>query len=225
MQSMAKVREDFDRLASLSENGWDHNVHYHPFLLRQLSGVREAALEVGCGTGTFARALAERFEQVIAIDLAPRMVEIAKARSEGCPNIEYAVADASSWEFPTERFDCVASIATMHHLLFEPTVNRMRAALKPGGTLLLLDLYRARSLADYLVGALAFPASLALKRVKAGKRTESLELRRAWEEHGKGDTYPTLEEVRRACDSVLSGAKLSRHLLWRYSVVWRKPEL
>jgi hypothetical protein len=31
------VREDFDRLAVLSEgSGWEHNSHYHPFLLRQL---------------------------------------------------------------------------------------------------------------------------------------------------------------------------------------------
>ncbi|HET6659998.1 MAG TPA: hypothetical protein VFH16_08795 [Rubrobacter sp.] len=29
-----RVREDFDRLADLPESGgWDHNAHYHPFLL------------------------------------------------------------------------------------------------------------------------------------------------------------------------------------------------
>jgi hypothetical protein len=29
--------------------------------------------------------------------------------------------------------------------------------------------------------------------------------------------------VRDACEAELPGAKVRRHLLWRYSVVWRKP--
>jgi hypothetical protein len=37
IQSTEKVREDFDRLADLSyETGWDHNTHYHAFLLKRL---------------------------------------------------------------------------------------------------------------------------------------------------------------------------------------------
>lgn len=223
LQNTDKVREDFDRLAGLSEESWDHNVHYHDFLLGHLPESCGAALEVGCGTGAFARALSERAGRVTAIDLSPRMVEIARARSDGHPNIEYVVADASSWEFPAERFDCAASIATVHHLPLEPILGEMRDALKPGGTLLLLDLYRARSPADYLVGALGFPASLALGRMKSDGRGAAPELRQAWEEHGRSDIYPTLKEVRRACDAVLPGAEVRRRLLWRYSVIWRKP--
>ncbi len=37
------------------------------------------------------------------------------------------------------------------------------------------------------------------------------------------DTDPSLTEVRDACEAELPGAKVRRHLLWRYSVVWRKP--
>lgn len=223
LQNTDKVRKDFDRLAGLSEEGWDHNVHYHAFLLGRLPESRGAALEVGCGTGAFARALSERAERVTANDLSPRMVEIARDRSEGYSNVEYVVADASSWEFPNEHFDCGASIATVHHLPLEPTLREMRDTLKPGGTLPLLDLYRARSPADYPAGALGFSASLVLRRMKSGGRRESPELRRAWEEHGRSDTYPTLEEVRRVCNAIMPGAEIRRRLLWRYSVIWRKP--
>lgn len=225
-QSTEKVREDFDRLADLSDEGeWDHNAHYHAFLLKQLPSRCSEALEVGCGTGVFARSLAERCERVLAVDLSPRMVEVARARSRECPNVEYAVADANSWEFPEGRFDCVASITTMHHLPLRPMLARMRGALRPGGTLLLLDLYRAQSVTDYLVGALGFPASKVLKLMNARGPVDSrpLDLRRAWEEHGRTDIYPTLTEVRGACDAELTGAEVRRHLLWRYSVVWRKP--
>ena len=225
-QSTEKVREDFDRLADLSDEGaWDHNAYYHAFLLGQLPPRCSEALEVGCGTGAFARSLAERSERVLAIDLSPRMVEVARDRSREHPNVEYVVADANLWEFPVQRFDCVASITTLHHLPLAPTIRKMRDALRPGGTLLLLDLYRARSVADYLTGALGFPASKALRLEHTGSlaNRQSLELRRAWEEHGRTDTYPTLTEVRRARDAELPEAEVRRHLLWRYSLVWRKP--
>ena len=83
-----RVREDFDRLAVLSEGSvWDHNSHYHPFLLRQLPERLSEALEVGCGTGEFARLLAERSETVLAVDLSPRMIEAARVRSMDHPNV------------------------------------------------------------------------------------------------------------------------------------------
>jgi SAM-dependent methyltransferase len=140
-----RVREDFDRLAVLSEGSvWDHNSHYHPFLLRQLPERLGEALEVGYGTGEFARLLAERSETVLAVDLSPRMIEAARVRSMDHPNVEYLVVDASSWEFPSERFDCAASVATLHHLPLAPTLARMGGALRSGRTLLVLDLFRAR---------------------------------------------------------------------------------
>jgi len=48
-------------------------------------------------------------------------------------------------------------------------------------------------------------------------------LQKAREEHGKTDAYPTLAEVRQACETELGGAAVRRRLLWRYTVVWRKP--
>jgi ubiquinone/menaquinone biosynthesis C-methylase UbiE len=73
-----RVREDFDRLAILSGGGgWDHNSHYHPFLLRQLPERLGEALEIGCGTSELARLLAERYERVLAVDLSPSMIEAA----------------------------------------------------------------------------------------------------------------------------------------------------
>jgi SAM-dependent methyltransferase len=154
------------------------------------------------------------------------MVEVARARSWGHPNVEYVVADAASWEFPQERFDCVASIMTLHHLSLGLMIIKLRDALRPGGILLLLDLYRASTVTVRLVDALAVPASKAIRLAKTGSLTErqSSASRRAWEEHGKTDAYPTLGEVRRACETELGGADVKRHLLWRYTVVWRKPE-
>ena len=167
--------------------------------------------------------MAERCEVALALDLSPRMVEAARSRSH--PHVEYLVADAASWEFPSERFDCVASVATLHHLPLGPMLAKMRDALRPGGTLLVLDLYRAVTVADHVAGALATPASRVIRLAKtgslAGRQTPGLQ--KAWEEHGRTDSYPSLAGVRRACETELRGAAVRRHLLWRYSVVWRKP--
>ena len=167
-----RVREDFDQLADLPESsGWDHNAHYHPFLLKQLPPRIDEALEVGCGTGAFACLLAERCGRVIAIDLSPRMVEVTRARSWGDPNVEYVLAEAASWEFPQERFDCVASIMTLHHLSLGLMITKLKDSLRPGGILLLLDLYRASTVTDRLVDALAVPASKAIRLAKTAQST------------------------------------------------------
>jgi hypothetical protein len=78
-------------------------------------------------------------------------------------------------------------------------------------------------MADLAVSAAAVPVNILLRLVKARRLREPPEIRQAWEEHGRTDSYPTLSQVRRACAVHLPGAKITRHLLWRYSIVWKKP--
>ena len=66
------------------------------------------------------------------------------------------------------------------------------------------------------------PASLGLRLLKTGRLREPAAVRAAWAEHGRSDVYPTLAQVRRACAGLLPGARVRRHLLWRYSLVWHK---
>jgi ubiquinone/menaquinone biosynthesis C-methylase UbiE len=150
------------------------------------------------------------------------MVEIAKARSKHDRNIEFQVADATRWVFPVGAFDCVASIATLHHLPIEETLLKMRGALRIGGTLAILDLYESAGLIDALAGIVAIPVSLVLRFVKTGRFREPRHVRAAWAEHGRNDTYPTMAKIRRICEKALPGAEVRKHLLWRYSITWRK---
>jgi hypothetical protein len=98
----------------------------------------------------------------------------------------------------------------------------MRDALKPGGTLIVLDLFQEEGLADALTSGLAVPVNAALRLVKTGRLRRPRELRAAWAEHGRHDSYLTLDQVRQICDSVLPGAQVRKHLLWRYSITWKK---
>jgi SAM-dependent methyltransferase len=221
--SMAQVRKDFDRIARIAEVGWDHNGHYHDFLVRQLPDRCGEVLEVGCGTGGFARLLARRAERVLALDLSPEMIRVARERPALAPNIEFEVADVTGRQLPPERFDAVASLATLHHLPFGVTLTRLSASLKPGGTLVVLDLYARSGLTDAVLNLVALSASCAWRLARCGRLREPAEARRVWAEHGKHDTYMTFEEIRRAAHDLLPGAIVRRHLFWRYSLVWRKP--
>jgi SAM-dependent methyltransferase len=219
----ARTRADFDRLAALDTGAWSHNSHYHVYLLRHLPPRLDSALEIGCGSGEFTRLLARRARRVTALDLSPEMVRVARERSAACPNIDYFVADTTKRDISPDTYDCIATIATLHHLPLEPTLTRLRDALRPGGTLLVLDLRAPDFPADYLLSAVAFPYNLALRLLHGLPLREPPHVRAAWEEHGHHDVYPHVAEVKRLSARLLPGARVRRHLLWRYSLIWHKP--
>ena len=76
---MSSVEADFDRLALLDDQGWTSNNHYHNSLLKHLPANCENALEIGCGTGAFARLLAKRCKHVVALDLSSDMIRVTIA--------------------------------------------------------------------------------------------------------------------------------------------------
>jgi len=217
------IQTDFDRLALVAQaDGNDHNSHYHRFLLKHVAPHCQNALEIGCGAGAFARLLATRTEHVLALDLSPEMLRLAQTRSTQYKNIDFQLADVMQCDLPTNHFDCIVSIATLHHLPMETMLSKMKNALKENGTLLILDLFQGESLADILTSVVAIPVNILLKLIKTGHLREPAVVRAAWEEHGQRDVYLTLSQIRQYCAALLPDAQVQRHLLWRYSVVWRK---
>jgi SAM-dependent methyltransferase len=219
----ATLRDDFDRLAAADDGAWNHNRHYHGWLLGQLPAGARSVLEVGCGTGDFSRLLSDRCQTVIGIDLSPGMIKVARERAAGLGNLRFEVADVMRHPLPPGPFDCVVSIATLHHLPLRAALRRLAGLVTPGGLLLLLDLYRPAGMADHALALLAAPASLALGLARCGRLRPPPAVRAAWSAHAKHDRYPTLAEVTAASAEPLPGAAVRRHLLWRYSLAWRSP--
>lgn len=221
-QTLESIQADFDRIALLSTEGWNHNAHYHGYLIEQIPERCQNVLEIGCGTGTFSRLLAGRADRVLAIDLSTQMIRLARESSKLYPNIDFTVGDVMTCHLPDNQFDCIATLTTIHHLPFEPILRKIRKALKPGGIFVCLDLYRRSHLNDLLFDGVAYPASLFLRLIKTGKPRPSREVREAYIEHGETDTYLTLPQIEQICADILPGALLSRHLFWRYSIIWKK---
>ncbi|MBE9052573.1 methyltransferase domain-containing protein [Nostocales cyanobacterium LEGE 11386] len=217
-----KIRNDFDQIALHDQEGWNHNNHYHPFLLKQLPNKCKTVLDIGCGTGEFARRLAQCADQVIAIDLSPNMIEVAKQRSAQYTNINFQVADVLQWEFPVEQFDAIASIATVHHLSLEKLLPHLKAALKPGGKLIILDLLEPENRQDVFSDFVAIPLNWLLQMSKNRHIQSTPAAAAAMKEHLLTDRYLTLSQARKIYTNSLGKVQVRKHLFWRYSVVWER---
>lgn len=222
---MSSVEADFDRLALLDEEGWTANNHYHDLLLSHVPRNCEHALEIGCGTGAFARELARRCQRVLGLDLSAEMIRVARSRSGEFKNLEFQLADAMRYDFPQSQFDFICSIATLHHVDQRQLLVKMRDTLKPGGVLVLLDLVASESLMDRVLDVIGFGVSPMLRLIHNGRLQPPPEVRKAWEQHGKHDSYSTITQMRALAHEFLPGATVTRQLFWRYLLVYLKPAL
>jgi ubiquinone/menaquinone biosynthesis C-methylase UbiE len=197
---------------------WDHNSHYHTFLLAQAPAPMRHALDVGCGQGDFAGLLAARAERVDAIELDAATLATARRLQTGHTNLHFIPGDLMQLDLTEGEYDLITCLASLHHMDFDGALRKMKRLLAPGGTLAILGLYREASLPDYLISAVAVPINLiyrlALQRANAAGPENGVPVRPA---------TMTLAQIDRAAARIVAGARLRRHLLWRYSLVWRKP--
>ncbi|MFD6419952.1 methyltransferase domain-containing protein [Streptomyces sp. NPDC060194] len=96
-------------------------------------------LDLGCGTGSLALLAAEQGHRVTAVDLAPAMVERARAKLAGT-GAEVLLGDAARPPVGEERFDVVLVRHVVWTLPDPATTLRAWAALlRPGGRLVLVE--------------------------------------------------------------------------------------
>ncbi len=222
MKENELIISDFNRIAQLDHDQWEHNKHYHKYFLRFVPPDMEKALDIGCGRGEFTRKLAERAQMVIGVDLAPEMIEKAKELSPEYKNITYENIDILQYDLGQQKYDCIVSIATFHHLPLEEMFKKVEKALKAEGIFLLLDLYEQKTIREKLLGAIAVPADIVMMKLKTGKCTKTEQEIKAWKEHAKHDKFMTLNDINRIAGQILPGARVRKHLFWRYSLIWKK---
>jgi 2-polyprenyl-3-methyl-5-hydroxy-6-metoxy-1,4-benzoquinol methylase len=220
--SMEQIQKDFDRIAILSERESELGGTYDTFLLQFIPAPCNRALEIGCGTGTFTRLMAMQANHVTATDLSGEMIRVARHRSTGYPNIDYSVGDILEMDLSVSQFDCIVMIATLHHLPTESVLEKLKQALTPEGVLILHDLLTPTGTLSRAADLVRFPVSMAMRCLRTGRLWARQEVRRAWTEHGKEERYLTKQEVEAMRDQYLQGGYVKYHLLWRYTLVWRK---
>src|SRR2546426_5687784 len=103
-------------------------------MLSKHLGPGMTVLELGCGTGYFTRELARSGAQVVAIDVSPELLEIAKANCSA-PNVRYEIQNAYELSYPDSVFDSVVGSSVLHHLEIEEGLRQIYRVLKSGGTI------------------------------------------------------------------------------------------
>ena len=92
----------------------------------------QRVLEVGCGWGDLAVRLGRELAvEVVAVDLSPRMVELACAQG-----VDARVADVQALPFDDGEFDCVTANWMLYHVPdLDSGLSELARVLRPGGRL------------------------------------------------------------------------------------------
>lgn len=124
--------------------GWYEGDNHPIALLRAENAVRipwvaknlapgSALLDIGCGAGILANALAKEGHSVTGIDVSEKSLEIGRRRDE-TGTVSYLPASAAALPFPDNTFDAVSAMDLLEHVENPQLVIREASrVLKPRG--------------------------------------------------------------------------------------------
>jgi 2-polyprenyl-6-hydroxyphenyl methylase/3-demethylubiquinone-9 3-methyltransferase len=139
--------QELAKFSELAHRWWDPESEFRP--LHQINPLRldwihglaplpgRRVLDVGCGGGILADAMARKGAHVLGIDLAGKPLKVARlhAAEAETPNVEYreVAAEALAEEMPA-HFDTVTCMEMLEHVPDPSSIVRACSALvKPGG--------------------------------------------------------------------------------------------
>jgi demethylmenaquinone methyltransferase / 2-methoxy-6-polyprenyl-1,4-benzoquinol methylase len=137
---IAPVYDRMNTLMTFGSDGRWRSAAVHAANLQ--SGDR--VVDVACGTGKLAVALADvvgPFGRVVGVDLAPRMIDLARAAQPALVQLEFRVANALALPFDDAAFDAATIGFGMRNLAdFEAGFRELARVVRPGGRVVCLEL-------------------------------------------------------------------------------------
>jgi ubiquinone biosynthesis O-methyltransferase len=101
-------------------------------------------LDIGCGDGVLAVALAQAGAQVIGVDASANMIRAARARAEAEGlNVEFLMGRAEALPFDNESFDVVSAVTVLCFIRdASHTFAEVSRVMRPGGRFVIGELGR-----------------------------------------------------------------------------------
>jgi len=93
-------------------------------------------LEIGTGTGIIPFSIHSKVSSIIATDISPEMVRVAKQKlkKSKIKNVDFQIEDSYNLTFPDKSFDIVIA-SNLFHLLYEPEkpIKEIKRVMKDNG--------------------------------------------------------------------------------------------
>lgn len=200
---------------------WDHNAHFHPWILRHLPSSPQRALDVGCGRGGLVAALRGRVAQVDGIDPDEQMARAASERFRAIPRVRIMQRTLEELDPAEGGYDAITMVASLHHMDLEDSLLQVRSLLRPGGRFLaatLIDPTGAADLAWDIGNALSNPVIGMIRHPRPASPT--------------GEPAPYLPvqdstwgtaELRSRASAILPGVRVRRRVGFRATIFWEAP--
>jgi demethylmenaquinone methyltransferase / 2-methoxy-6-polyprenyl-1,4-benzoquinol methylase len=141
----ASIARRYDLINDLQSFGL-HRWWKHRVIKLAAAQPGRRALDLCCGTGDLALALAQRGVETTGLDFSPQMLAIAKNRSRGQHpqsagrNLQFIQGDAQQIPFPDNSFDIVTVGYGLRNLtIWETGLAEMVRVGRPGARLIVLD--------------------------------------------------------------------------------------
>lgn len=93
----------------------------------------DKVLELGCGTGYFTRELVKTGATIVAIDISPDLLAVAR-HEIAAKNVTFGEENAYQTTFADETFDAIVGSSVLHHLDIQKALKETYRLLKPNGT-------------------------------------------------------------------------------------------
>jgi ubiquinone/menaquinone biosynthesis C-methylase UbiE len=132
----SRVAEKYDRVVDLQIGPRTRSLVRQRLLAESALG---KLVEFGCGTGFYTEALTRKADTVVATDMSPGMLDVARDRIKQ-PNVTFRVEDCQKISFGDAVFDTAFMSLLLHFTDAVKTLAEMHRVLKPGGQLIVANL-------------------------------------------------------------------------------------
>jgi len=212
------ISKDFDNLAPDYDNKEADSII--PFILSNLSKMKNNALDIGCGTGKLSNELSKQYNKVLGIDISENMIKKAKKKYK---NVTFKKIDIANLKSKT-KFDLIVSINTFHHLDLEKSIPKIKKLLNKNGKLIIIDIASELKTIKPILCILHRYYQFLINIFKIGfkKAIKKLDYDLRFIEHKKHDVYLTPKEFEQTYKKLLSKCKIEQQTSNLKSVIWTK---
>jgi SAM-dependent methyltransferase len=202
------------------------------WLQSHLPGGRRA-IDIGCGNGRNCRMIADRYDEVVGVDISSRVIELAKNK-DNPPNVRYetaAIQDTSPEDLGL--FDAVFSTNAVFSMgRISAVLPCFRSLIAPGGRLVVIDPtrpnYRGDDPQETRDSAYPFEVAHTIYDMSGDVEGAIAAIRfmthPSWQEMNRNHLPLTLDQFERAYEAVFPGVRITPNIVPTLTgAFWQAP--